>query len=106
MWLGLFSVSESMSLPLSHKATIVNYETGKTYSFINDKFIHSDDKILTSEEISILEYLAKDMLSKDIYNLLKISESALMRKKRQIFAKLGVKTATGAIHKAHIIRLV
>jgi DNA-binding CsgD family transcriptional regulator len=106
MWLGLFFVSESASLPLSHKANISNFETGEAYNFINSKFIHCDVKILTPDEITILEYLAKDMQSKEIYNLLKISESALMRTKKQIFTKLGVKTATGAIHKAHLMRLV
>jgi DNA-binding CsgD family transcriptional regulator len=100
MWLGLCFVSLSPYLLSSCQAHIVNQQTSETYDFIDNKFVLSDVKALTLEEISILNYLTKDMMTKQIVDLLDISESTIMRKKNIIFDKLGVKSSYAAIHKA------
>jgi DNA-binding CsgD family transcriptional regulator len=103
MWLGLCFVSPSPILPTAYKASIVNFETGDTYNFIDGVFVRSDVKAFIPDEITILDCLAKDMQAKQICELLKISESVLMRRKQKIYGILDVHTSAGAVHKAHVL---
>jgi DNA-binding CsgD family transcriptional regulator len=101
MWLGLCHLSISpFSSSSSRKASITDFETGETYNFIDGRFVLSDVRALTPDEITVLDGLAKDIPAKQICDLLKISESAMIRKKRNIFDKLGVNTSVAAVHKA------
>jgi DNA-binding CsgD family transcriptional regulator len=101
MWLGLCFLSVSPHSPSSsRKANIYDFVTGETYNFVDGRFVLSDIRTLTPDEITILDGLAKDIPAKQICDLLKISESAMIRKKRNIFNKLGVNTSVAAVHKA------
>ena len=106
MWLGLCHVTASSFLPMFCKATIVNIQTGENYDFIDGKFILSEAKTLTPDEITILTCTAKDMPLKQICALLDISESRLKRKRLTLFNKLNVKTIAAAIYKATTLKIV
>jgi DNA-binding CsgD family transcriptional regulator len=106
MWLGLCFVIPSSFSTLSSKANIVNFKTGETYNFMDGRFVRSDIRALTPDEIAILNYLAKDMLTKQIAILLQVSESTVIRKKQDIFEKLGVRTSIAAVHKATKMRII
>ena len=106
MWLGLCHVAASPFLPVFCKATIVNIQSGENYDFIDDKFVLSEAKTLTPDEITILTCTAKDMPLKQICALLDISESRLKRKKLTLFNKLNVRTISAAIYKATVLKIV
>jgi len=86
MWLGLCFVSISFFFRPSCEARIVNHQTFETYEFIDNKFILSDIKSLTSDETLLLNYLTKGMMTKEIVELLNISESTVCEK-RILFLK-------------------
>jgi ATP/maltotriose-dependent transcriptional regulator MalT len=107
MWLGLCFVSVAPHLPPQNsKAYITHIETGEKYNFENGKFKQCKVGVLTSEEIKILEFSGHDIQDKQIGDLLKISKTCLARKKKSLFAKLGVFTANGAIYKAKDLGLI
>ena len=106
MWLGLCHITSSSFLPVFCKAAIVNIQTGENYDFIDGKFILSETKTLTPDEITILTCTAKDMPIKQICAQLNISESRLKRKRLVLFSKLNVKTIAAAVYKATALKIV
>ena len=105
LWLGLCFVTVSFR-KISNGASIVNFETGEKYNFVDHVFQLSEAEALTQDDLKILEWMSNDMSTIQISSMLQISESSLMRKKRKLYDKLGVNTSAGAIHKAHIMGLI
>jgi len=106
MWLGLYHITSSEHLSILSKAKIVNIQTGESYDYIQGKFMLSDVKTLSCEEIMILRYSAKEIPLKQIADMLKVSVSSLKRKRQQIFDKLESKTIASAIYKATMMKII
>jgi DNA-binding NarL/FixJ family response regulator len=89
------------------KASVVNTQTGENFYYIDGKFVPSEVKTLTSEEMTILTCTAKkDMQIKQICDTFNISESTLKRKRVALLNKLDVKTMGAAIYKATALRII
>jgi DNA-binding CsgD family transcriptional regulator len=107
MWLGLgFVTAYQGHLKTLAKAIMMNTKTGDQYFFIDDEFVLSNTKVLTNEDIQILKWFAEDQTREQICDILYISESTFKRKRKAIFEKLNVQTATGAVHKAGTMGLL
>ena len=105
--LGLAHVSIIPTrLPITPKASMINHSTGDEYVFINDKFILTETKTLSDEDIRILKWWAEDLTTEQICDELRISESSYKRKRKKIFDKLNVQTPAGAVFKAGALRLL
>jgi len=105
LWLSLCSVTVSSQRQLG-KATITNTETGELYEYTNGHFVLSDKLAVTEEDLLILELVGNDLSSEQIAKQLEISPSSYSRRKQLLLDKLGVKNLAGAIHKAHLERLI
>jgi len=106
MWLAMCAVSTS---PLTHKVTkacIDCIKTGERYDYIDNKFVLSQHKYLTEEEITILGYLADGMAMKQISAVMDLSLRAVERKKKDALEKLGAATQAAAVYKAKGMGLI
>jgi hypothetical protein len=106
MWLGLCHITTSTVLSIFCKAMITNTVTGENYDFVDGKFVLSEAKTLTPDEIAILTCAAKDMPVKQICATLHIPESRLKRKRLILFNKLQVRTVAAAIYKATVLKII
>ena len=105
-WLAIVRVCVSKETT-SRTASITDLTTGNIYDFVEDEFVLSKNNALTIEEKTILEWMVKDLNNNEICELLgKVPLSSFKRKKKILYDKLGVSTAAGAIHKAHILNLL
>jgi len=105
LWMSLCSVTKS-DKKIYGDATVSNSETGEIFVFVNDQYILSDKLAITQEDLMLLKLMCNDLSMDEIIAQLKIPKSSFHAKKQRLFAKLNVKTATGAIHKAHLVKLV
>jgi DNA-binding CsgD family transcriptional regulator len=106
MWLGLIHAQLSSWRKTSGKASCLNTKTGDKYDYQNGEFIMSNSEVLNEEEIQILDWMLKDVTSKDMADFLDVSISTFKRKRQQIYDKLGVNSSAAAIHKAHLERII
>ncbi len=105
LWLSLCLVSSSF-LNATATANVVDIMNHEKYDYINDAFQLTKTEMITGEDKKILEWMINDRSSEEICDLLKISDSSFKRKRRKLFEKLGVQTAAGAVHRAHLIGLI
>jgi DNA-binding CsgD family transcriptional regulator len=103
LWLALCFVTVVPFLQIPDKAIVVNSETGEKYSFDGNEFRLCDVGVLSVHEEKILRWMASDFSTKQICDCLEISKSNYGRKQQTLFQKLDVKTAGGAVHKAHLL---
>jgi DNA-binding CsgD family transcriptional regulator len=106
LWLGLMFASQQFSVSIGPKAIIDNYKTGERYDFVNGKFVLLETKSLTSDETTILKWIANGISGKNMCDLLKISERSLRRKERSAFDKLGADTPAEAVYKAVTLGII
>jgi DNA-binding CsgD family transcriptional regulator len=107
LWLALGHTRVSNFQSVFCKASVVNINTGENFYYIDDKFVPSEVKTLTPEEMTILTCAAKkDMQIKQICDEFGISESTLKRKRVALLNKLNVKTMGAAIYKATALRII
>lgn len=106
LWLGLCFVSLSLIKKTANISHAVNTKTGRRYDLINGEYQATQAGNILLEDLNILRYMANEYTSEQICELLGISDSTFKRKKRALFKKLGVCTAVGAIHKAHLTGLI
>jgi len=100
LWLALCSIS---TLPLTYKITkacIDCVKTGERYDYIDGKFIRSQHKYLTEEELSILGYLADGLAIKQISVKMGLCQRMIERKKKEALDKLGAHTQAAAVYRA------
>jgi len=106
LWLAVCAVS---AMPLTHKATkacIDSVRTGERYDYIDGKYILSEHKHLTEEEIEILAHLADGIAIKQISAKIGISLRAVERKKKVALTKLGAHTQAAAVYRAKSMGLI
>jgi DNA-binding NarL/FixJ family response regulator len=106
LWMALCYVTPESSVQTPHKAKITNIKTGETHHYIKDTFVLSESKVLTMEEIKILELLSTDVPPKNVYEMLGISERCFHQKKQKIFDKLNVQSWIAAVHQAHKLKIL
>ena len=105
LWLGLCFIMSISFLPIRHKACIVNAKTGDTHIYNNNTFVLSKFGTLNPEERRILDLMSKDVPTKKIYEILKISESSFKQKKQGVFNKLNAQSWAAAVQQAHLLGL-
>ena len=105
LWLSLSSVTVSTQ-KRSGNATITNTQTGEHYVFIDGRYVLSEALAITQDELLILELMCNDLSMDRIMSQLKIPKSSFMRKKQQLFSKLDVKNAAGAVYKAGLMGII
>jgi DNA-binding CsgD family transcriptional regulator len=106
LWLALCTIS---AVPLTHKATkacIDCGETGERYDYIGGKFVLSQHKHLTEEEVAILGHLADGIAIKQISAKVGMSLRAVERKKKDALSKLGAHTQAAAVYRAKNMGLI
>ena len=106
MWLGLCYATISSSKKMEGRATFYNSETGERYTLIDDEFVLSDTEPITPDDVQILKGMIKEMPTKVLASLMKMSESNLNRKKRLLYTKLNASTGVNAIHNAHVLGII
>jgi len=106
MWLGLCASSLSPFQDTYGKAVIVNIEAKKKYNFDGKEFKLSKDIVLSQEELNILKWMVNDFSAKEMCDLLMISRTHFFRKTQQLYKKLDAKSPTGAVHKAHLMKII
>jgi len=104
--LALCSIS---TFPLTYKTTkacIDCVKTGERYDYIDGKFIRSQHKYLTEEELSILGYLADGFAIKQISVKMGLCQRMIERKKKEALDKLGAPTQAAAVYRAMSMGLI
>ena len=106
LWIGLCAVSP---LPLTHKpmkACVECVKTGERFDYVDEKFVLSEQKYLTEEEIEILGHLADGLAMKQISAEMGISARLTERKKKEALDKLGAATQAAAVYRAKNMGLI
>jgi DNA-binding CsgD family transcriptional regulator len=107
LWLELgYVFVHPAHLPITPKASISNFLTGERYDFAEDKFVLTNTKALSMEEIQILKHLSEGLTVEQICDVLHNSPSTYKRKKKKIYEKLNVTTSSEATYKAHSMGLI
>ena len=104
--LALCSVSASSFTYKATKACADFAITGKRYDYVDGKFVLSQHKYLTQEEIAILGYLAEGMAIKRISGILGMCLRTIERKKKKALDKLKAQTQAAAVYRAKSMGLI
>ena len=106
LWMVICAISP---LPLTHKTTkacIDCFKTGERYDYIDGKFVLSEHRHLTEEEVVILGHLADGIPIKAISDKIGLSLRVTERKKKNALDKLGAATQAAAVYRAKNMGLI
>jgi len=106
LWLAMCIVSTNSIVQKTTRACVENHRTKERFDFVNKKFVPSDYKCLSIDEMAILGYLAEGVVMKQISEKMGTSLRIVERKKRDALNKLGAPTQAAAVYKAKTMGLI
>ena len=106
LWLAMCIVSTNSLVQKTTRACVENHRTKERFDFIDKKFVPSDYKCLSSDEMAILGYLADGVAMKQISEKMGTSLRIVERKKKDVLNKLSAATQAAAVYKAKTMGLI